>query len=221
MCNLAKLKEWRLKVDLHVPHRSRTSKLPANPSVLRLGIGAILLVAICGGASPAVAQPMASPQEIELRGFQGRLQQFVDLKRTVEDRLPDVEPSSDPARVEARQRALAQALQEARLGAKQGDVFGENADEIRRIVQQDARRRGARDVYAAMKEVPRQQSLQVNMEYPKDEPLATVPPLLLARLPRLPDGLEYRFIGRDLILRDATTNLVIDFIRQAVPPIRR
>ncbi len=72
-----------------------------------------------------------------------------------------------------------------------------------------------------MKEVPRQQPVQVNMEYPKDEPLARVPPLRLARLPRLPDGLEYRFMGHDLILRDSTTNLIVDFIHQAVPTIRR
>ena len=50
----------------------------------------------------------------------------------------------------------------------------------------------------------------MNADYPETAALATVPPLILARLPRLPDGLEYRFMGRDLILRDTNANLIVD-----------
>ena len=52
-------------------------------------------------------------------------------------------------------------------------------------------------------------------------PLATVPPLILNRLQPLPDGLEYRFMGRDLILRDSKANLIVDFVHEAVPTIGR
>ena len=48
-----------------------------------------------------------------------------------------------------------------------------------------------------------------------------VDPLILKRLPPLSDGIEYRFMGRDLILRDAHANLIVDFIHEAVPTIRR
>jgi hypothetical protein len=57
----------------------------------------------------------------------------------------------------------------------------------------------------------------VNADYPEAAALATVPPLILTRLPRLPDGLEYRFMGRDLILRDTRANLIVDLIPDAVP----
>ena len=40
----------------------------------------------------------------------------------------------------------------------------------------------------------------------------TFPPLLLQALPRLPDDLEYRFMGRDLIIRDGRTNLIVDYL---------
>jgi hypothetical protein len=40
---------------------------------------------------------------------------------------------------------------------------------------------------------------------------------LLDALPRLPEGLEYRFMGNDLILRDTKANLIVDFINNAVP----
>ena len=71
-----------------------------------------------------------------------------------------------------------------------------------------------------MQEVPRQAPLRVNVAYPERAALATVPPLILNRLPPLPDGIEYRFMGRDLILRDTNANLIVDFIHEAVPAIR-
>jgi hypothetical protein len=61
----------------------------------------------------------------------------------------------------------------------------------------------------------------VNVTYPEGAALATVPPLILNRLPPLPDGIEFRFMGRDLILRDSNANLIVDFIHEAAPTIRR
>ena len=40
---------------------------------------------------------------------------------------------------------------------------------------------------------------------------------MLAAMPRLPDNLEYRFVGRRLILHDTITNLVVDILEDAVP----
>jgi len=40
---------------------------------------------------------------------------------------------------------------------------------------------------------------------------------VLAVLPPVPDDVEYRFVGRDLILRDAHANVVIDVLPDAVP----
>ena len=47
--------------------------------------------------------------------------------------------------------------------------------------------------------------------------MPTMPPELLAALPRLPPELEYRFIDRDLVLRDIDANLIIDFVPEAIP----
>ena len=72
-------------------------------------------------------------------------------------------------------------------------------------------------------ELGRPQSVvpKINADYPEKAPLATVPPLILRRLPTLPDGLEYRFMRRDLILRDSKANLIVDFVHEAVPTIGR
>jgi hypothetical protein len=56
----------------------------------------------------------------------------------------------------------------------------------------------------------------VNAKYPDSAPLPTVPPNLLAALPKLPEGLEFRIINKDLILLDVDANLIVDFIRAAI-----
>jgi hypothetical protein len=43
----------------------------------------------------------------------------------------------------------------------------------------------------------------------------------LKLFPVLPAGLEYRFIGRYLILWDPHANLIVDFIRYALPPLHQ
>ena len=48
-----------------------------------------------------------------------------------------------------------------------------------------------------------------------------MPPLILDALPRLPEGLEYRFMGNDLILRDTQANLIADVVNGAFPAPNR
>jgi len=43
-----------------------------------------------------------------------------------------------------------------------------------------------------------------------------VPPNVLASLPPLPKDIEYRFVNKHLILRDARANLIIDYIPNAL-----
>jgi hypothetical protein len=43
-----------------------------------------------------------------------------------------------------------------------------------------------------------------------------MPPSVLLRLPKLPKGLEYRFVGKHLILYDMKANLIVDIFRNAV-----
>ena len=39
---------------------------------------------------------------------------------------------------------------------------------------------------------------------------------LLARLPQLPEQLDYRITGRHLLLRDADANLIVDYIPNVI-----
>jgi hypothetical protein len=59
--------------------------------------------------------------------------------------------------------------------------------------------------------------LDVNQAYPSSVPLQSTPASLLLNLPHLPKGLDYRIVGRRLVLRDVNANLIIDIIPDALP----
>jgi hypothetical protein len=60
-------------------------------------------------------------------------------------------------------------------------------------------------------------ALKVNGTYPQGVPLQSTPPTVLLHLPRLPKELEYRIVGHDFALHDTVTNLIVDFIPNAIP----
>ena len=59
-------------------------------------------------------------------------------------------------------------------------------------------------------------SRRINRSYPKKRPLSTVPPGILAVLPTLPADIQYRFVGRDLILHDTRANIILDRLPYAI-----
>jgi hypothetical protein len=68
-----------------------------------------------------------------------------------------------------------------------------------------------------MDENPGPIALKVNGRYPDTVPIASMPPELLAALPKLPEELEYRFVGAHFILFDPHSHTIPDFIPNALP----
>jgi len=60
--------------------------------------------------------------------------------------------------------------------------------------------------------------IDVNASYPAGAPFPSTPAPLLQTLPTLPRGLEYRIIGRDLVLLDSPANLIVDYYECALLP---
>ena len=48
-------------------------------------------------------------------------------------------------------------------------------------------------------------------------PLSTVPPQVLEGLPKLPEELEYRFVGERLILLDPHAHIIVDYMERVFP----
>jgi hypothetical protein len=56
----------------------------------------------------------------------------------------------------------------------------------------------------------------VNGAYPKDMALQSTPSTLLQNFPSLPKEIEYRVVGRKLVLRDIEANLIVDYADDVV-----
>ena len=167
------------------------------------------------------AQEKVNPQAQVMAKFSERVAGYLALQKQVEGKLPTQKETNDLERIKVHIATLAVGIRTARADAKSGDIFNGAAEQFRQIIKQDARSRSVRDAFAAMQEVPNRTRARVNADYPETAALATVPPLILNRLQRLPDGVEYRFMGRDLILRDTRANLIVDVLHEAVPTVGR
>jgi hypothetical protein len=168
---------------------------------------------------PAAAQKRPpNPAAAAQADFQARLDKYIKLRQDLAKKLKPLSPTASAAELASRQESLAAALRDVRKNARQGDLIPPAvAAQIKRIVGDDFRHRNATAKRAVFEEVPKTVQPVINKTLPDTAALATIPPLLLNELPRLPDNLQYRFIGNDIILLDGDTRLIIDFISNAVP----
>jgi hypothetical protein len=182
---------------------------------------ALAILLSCGVlATDGTQTPRANPDALVLQDFTQRVDAYMKLHKRLEDKAPPLETTKDPAKIKASQESLMKAIQTERAGAKQGEIFTpEIGAHLRRLMYPEVKGPQGKETKQAMKEdaPPRSAiTLKVNAAYPSEAPLPTVPPNLLASLPKLPEDLEYRVVGRDLILRDVHANLIVDFLPMAI-----
>ena len=159
-----------------------------------------------------------APEAGPFKPFSESVQKYLAVRSMADQKVQPLKETGDPATISAREKALGDAITEARADAKQGDIFVPSVvPEFSRFVREDFAKRTPADRTAVLEEVPLKVPPKVNETYPTELPLATVPPTLLQKLPTLPPELEYRFLGRHLILRDIKANLIVDFIPDIVP----
>jgi hypothetical protein len=187
-----------------------------------MGMRAVLVstLVLCGVLSGA-------GEDAALKGFHERLDQYVKLRKQATDKVPPLKKKAAPEEIEQHELALAQAIQKARLEAKAGDILTADVKPVfSRILRGSLTGPGSVKRRDSVKEGnPKNEKaagevepvIKVNAPYPKNAPLSTVPPSLLAALPKLPKDVEYRFVGRTLILRDRESSLIVDFLKEAIP----
>jgi hypothetical protein len=174
-----------------------------------------------GAGQGAAAKSGVNPRAEAVDAFNKRLTAYLEIRKKAGDGLPELTETDDPGKITAREKALGDAVRKLRATAKAGDVFGADMTPlILEILRADWKKRSAEDRAAIIAEMPKPFVPTVNMRYPVGQPLLTFPPNLLKLLHQLPDDLEYRFVGRDLILRDVKANIIVDVIRHARPPVR-
>lgn len=148
-----------------------------------------------------------------LAEFNRRVQDYDALRRRLEVGLPPLVITTNADEIETFEHRLAERIRRAR-GSRRGQIFaGAMEGQVKRMM---AARADAATIAAIMDDGPGDVDIDVNDTYDKKHPLGTMPPNLLLVLPDLPKDLEYRFIGRHLVLRDARANIVIDEIPHAL-----
>ena len=173
------------------------------------------------GSLGAVQQPKSpvNPKRVAPPEFLERVKGYMALHQKLEATLPKLPKEATPQQIDTDQRALARLITQARATAKQGDIFVPAMQMFSRDLLEDlfiiADRKKLRD--SVMDENPGPIKLTVNGRYPDTVPLATMPPEVLSSLPKLPDELEYRFVGDALILLDAHAHIVADFFQRVLP----
>jgi hypothetical protein len=190
-----------------------------------LGPFAIALAASAGAATQVPVLP--PPTDAVLRdaaaveGFQQGVDDYVMLHRLLESSLVPLHVTRNMEQVAANQRMLAQRILLGRKNAKQGDLITADVARIfrRRIVACLPPEAWA-SLLAELAEdeqghAIRAVALGVNMTWPERVPFGFVPPQLLAALPPLPPELQYRIIGRSLVLWDHHANLIVDYLPAA------
>lgn len=180
---------------------------------LGLGLASAAVLAALQTRHPAAPAP-------RIQQFNQRVTAYVKMLHTAESGVPTSKPTQSSAAVDQRRATVAARVRAARAHAKAGDIFSPAiAAQFRRwIAATLAGPNGhAIRVSLANAEPLRTQPLTVNSRYPSDVPLQSTPPSLLQDLPPLPKELEYRIVGRSLVLRDRDANLIVDFIPDALP----
>jgi hypothetical protein len=151
--------------------------------------------------------------------FQARVNKYAALHQKLESTLGPFPTGSTPELINTHQRALEHLIVRERAGAKKGDIFTEpiRAYFRRQLLRVFGGPDGPAIRDAIMDENTRAIRLTVNARYPDTLPRSTVPTQVLLALPRLPEELEYRFVGDRLALLDVHSDTVVDFMDRAVP----
>lgn len=198
----------------------RSSRIPC--------LGAALVALLTTGVSFAAAPPasmVASPVELSadesqaVQDFEANLAKYLSLHRELETGLPVLPTKATPDQVDSNQRALSALIRTARPDAQQGDFFSPSMQALvaRALASALAGSGNRASLDSITDDNPVLPGLAVNDRYPETLPLSTMPLEVLTALPRLEEGLEYRFAGDRLILMDTHANLIIDFTGNVLP----
>jgi len=181
--------------------------------------------AVACGTSGSAAQAQGTnvnPDAKLMADFRAKVDAYNKLRNDLAAGGPKLKETVDPTAIGEAEKVLAAKIRAARSTAKRGDIFTPATEALfRRLLrpQVTGTADAAENKTTIKEDAPKPQEVpfKVNGEYPKEAPLSTVPPDVLKALPALPENLQYRFVGRHLILYCTRGNLIVDYMLNAVP----
>lgn len=183
----------------------------------------LVAVALMGCAAPAGAQRQPVPDfRVEVLGhfdsntlaaFAKRTQAYATLRARLEQGLPPLVVTVNPDEIEAFEQRLADRIRHARHSRRYQVFVPAMERQIKRLL---SARADEGTIAAIMDDGPGEPDVDIHDNYSKELSLATMPVNILLVLPELPPDVQYRFIGRNLVLYDVRANIVIDEIKRAI-----
>jgi len=174
----------------------------------------VIFLGMSGWVGTAIAQDTA------MQSFMHRVNGYMEIRHQVVAQLPPVVIASDWTTITASSEALAQRIAAVRSGAKAGDIFTPDGAVVFQALIADALRQHgyapaqiARDIDSEARDAPA--TLKVNGRFYWTYG-AMMPACVLEALPPLPAGLQFRFVGHDLVLVDIDAGLIVDVLRSAL-----
>ena len=164
---------------------------------MKSAYGAVLLCACA--ITLGYAQQAGNAEDGDaVADFDRRVKAYVALRHEMEKGAAELHETAKPEDIVAAETALAAKIRAARATAKRGDIFTPAIQaRFRRLLNpemQGVRGQNTRGIIRDEGPGPDPFAFSVNGVYPKSQPLGSVPLNILEILPRLPEGLEYRFI---------------------------
>lgn len=191
-----------------MPDKVTIRRPPRNAKLAILFLPALFVLTV-------IAQRKHDPPVVG--DFEQRVQQYLDTHKQTH---VAVKPSDSAAKIDQEKQQARQKIREARPEAKQGDIFTPAISTYFReqlaLTLQGPDGSKVRSSLSHAEPLPNL-NLKVNSRYPKDLPLQSTPPTLLANLPYLPGELEYRIVGQTLVLYDVSSGLIADLLPNAIP----
>jgi hypothetical protein len=188
-----------------------------------LAVGVYVFVPLIAAAqTPANPDPTKPDFSIVVQGtfdpetvaeFNRRVEDYAALRSRLEVGLPPLVVTTNPDEIEDFEHRLAERIDDAR-GSRRGQIFIPAMEgQLKRMLERQV---DPGTLALIMDDGPGEIDVDINETYSKKHPLATMSPKLLLLLPDLPKDLEYRFVGRHFVLRDARANIIIDEIPFAI-----
>jgi hypothetical protein len=173
-------------------------------------------VPLFAAAFVAALGPRAGP-----RPFHESVEEYVRLHRRVLATLPPPDVAAEPRTLLKASDRLASAIRDARRGARRGELFNPVVAATFRARIAYALRDRRREVAHALTEVEEDERPPAGWKAEVNGSLdwfatGATPPSILKALPSLPDELQYRFVGLDLVLLDVDANLIVDILPAAL-----
>ena len=209
--------------------RTRSRPLHTSSAISKLVKGFVVVQFILNGFAMVqillalfLQTPSSSPgtqaQDQILSDFGTRIRNYVEFRKKKTG--PSPKPTTSAAKLDQNRKQMASGIRDARSEAKQGDIFTpEIATYFRNHIAASLAGPNGAKIRTSLRDAEPVKSFrpQVNESYPEGVPRQSTPPSLLMNLPRLPKELEYRIVDHDLLLLDAETNMIVDFISGAIP----